>query len=105
MKKLLILLLTICSFASFGQILQDPNTTPSTARTNEAISGAYPTTGTDNYSISPLGSFSYTYLTGKAVSITIPDSDVNTGAATLNFDGLGAKDIMKWSSGSLVAVS
>lgn len=105
MKKILILILTICSLASFGQILQDPNTTPSTARTNEAISGAYPTTGTDAYSISPLGSFSYTYLTGKAVSITIPDTDTNTGPATLNFDGLGVKDIKKWSSGSLVDVA
>jgi len=103
MKKILILLLTICSLVSYGQVLQDPSTTPSTARTNEAISTAYPTSGTDTYSISPLGSFSYTYLTGKAVSVTF--GNVNTGASTLNFDGLGVKNILKWSSGSLVAVA
>ncbi len=105
MKRILILLLTICSFVSFGQILQDPNSTPSTARTNEAISGAYTVSGTDTYTISPLGSFSYTYLTGKAVSITFPPAQVNTGSATLNFDGLGAKNVQKYSSGSLVDVS
>lgn len=105
MKRILILILTICSIACFGQVLQDPSTTPSTARTNEAISGAYTVSGTDTYTISPLGSFSYTYLTGKAVSITFPPAQVNTGSSTLNFDGLGAKNIQKWSSGSLVDVS
>jgi len=104
MKRILILLLTICSVASFGQILQDPNSTPSTARTNEAISGAYTVSGTDTYTISPLGSFSYTYLTGKAVSITFPPAQINTGSATLNFDGLGAKNIQKYSSGALTDV-
>src|SRR5688572_14407118 len=102
MKKILILILTICSISSFGQILQDPNTTPSTGRTNDAISGAYVASGTDAYTISPAGSFSYTYLTGKAVSVTFENE--NTGSSTLNFDGLGVRDILKWSSGSLVAV-
>jgi len=104
MKRILILLLTICSIASYGQTLIDPSASPTTARINSAISEALPTTGTDTYSVSPVGSFSYTWLTGKAVSITIPSSDVNTGSSTLNFDGLGAKNIQKWSSGSLVDV-
>lgn len=105
MKRIIILLLTICSFVSYGQILQDPNTTPSTSRTNDAISGSYTVSGTNAYSISPLGDFSYTYLTGKAVSITIPVAQVNTTSSTLNFDGLGVKNIKKWSSGSLTDVS
>lgn len=103
MKKILILLLTICTLVSYGQVLQDPSTTPSTARTNEAISTAYPTSGTDTYSVSPVGDFSYTYLTGKAVSVTF--GNVNTTSSTLNFDGLGAKNIKKWSSGSLANVA
>jgi hypothetical protein len=103
MKRILILLLTLCSIASFCQTLIDPSASPTTTRINTAISEALTASGTDTYTVSVLGSYSYTWLSGKAVSVTFPN--INTGASTLNFDGLGSKNIYKWSSGSLVAVS
>lgn len=90
------------SIASLGQTLMDPGTTPTTSRINDAISSALTATGTNSYTVSVVGSYSYTYLTGKAVSVTFENS--NTGASTLDFDGLGARNILKWSSGSLVSV-
>lgn len=111
MKRINILILTICAALitaqfSFSQTLVNPNGGTVTSEVaNRAISQAINANGTDSYSGSLDGSFSYTYITDKAISITIPAAQVNTGASTFNFDGLGVRDIKKWSSGVLVDVA
>lgn len=108
MKRIIILILVYCAVLftaqfSFSQTLISPSVTITTEAANRAISESIPTTGTDAYSGDLLGSFSYTYITGKALNFTF--GNINTGPSTMNFDGLGVKNIQKYSSGSLVAVA
>src|SRR6478736_2197632 len=110
MKRLNILIVAICAVFltaqfSFSQVLINPAITITTEAANRAISQAINVDGTNSYSGNLDGSFSYTYITGKAISITIPQAQANTTASTFNFDGLGVRNIKKWSSGSLVDVS
>ncbi len=110
MKRINILTTLICAVLltaqfSFSQVLINPNITISTEAANRAISQAIPANGTNNYSGSLDGNFSYTYITDKAISITIPAAQKNTTASTFNFDGLGVKNIKKWSSGVLSDVA
>jgi len=106
MKRILILILTVCSLTSFGQKFLEnaPPQSPTVERINQAMAGAFTASGTDTYTVTfANGSYSYTALTNLGISVTFPNP--NTGASTINFDGLGAKNVLKWSSGSLVAVS
>lgn len=106
MKRILILILTICSLTSFGQKFLEnaPPQSPTVERINQAMAGAFTASGTDTYTVTfANGSYSYTALTNLGISVTF--TNPNTGASTINFDGLGAKNVLKWSSGSLVAVA
>ncbi len=109
MKKLLLISLVLISFVTSGQILIDPATSPTTIRINDALGLSLTASGTDNYLVGITGTFTYSStpasasLIDKAVSVTF--TNPNTGASTLDFDGLGVRNILKWSSGSLVALS
>jgi len=107
MKKIILsLIISAFAFASFGQkfLENSPPQSPTVERINQAMTGAYVASGTDTYTTTfANGSYSYTALTNLAISVTF--TNTNTVASTLNFDGLGAKNIYKWSSGALTAVS
>ena len=103
MKKILILILTICSLSGFGQILIDPTVSSiSTTKYNTAVQGAVVMSGTDTYSASYLPSTITSY---SGLAITVQFANANTGTSTFELNGLGAKTIKKQSGGALVNLS
>lgn len=70
----------------------------SQAQDNDLVT--YTASGTDTYSITPAPAVT-SYTTGQAWMVLF--TNANTGAATLNVSGLGAKDICKATSSAVVS--
>lgn len=102
MKKILILILTVCSIAGYGQTQMNPSGSNSVANINKAIREPAVAAGTDTYTTTIIGAT----LSSKHEAYTIEFTNANTGSSTLNInDGtnnLGAVTLKKFSSGSLV---
>ncbi len=104
MKKLLILILTLCTSIGYGQILVDPAKAISTKYYNDAAQGAVTVSGTDTYTATYLNTGVATtgITTYSGLAITVQFANANTTTSTFNLNGLGAKTIKKQSGGSLV---
>lgn len=103
MKKILILILTICSLSGFGQILIDPTVSSiSSTKYNTAVQGAVVMSGTDTYSASYLPSTITSY---SGLALTVQFANPNTTTATFELNGLGPKTIKKQSGGALINLS
>jgi len=104
MKKILILILTVCSIAGYGQTQMNPSGSNSVANINTALTMPSIASGTDTYTTTIIGA---TLTTNKGYTILF--TNANTGSSTLNIsDGsnpLGAITLKKYSSGSLVNLS
>jgi hypothetical protein len=103
MKKILILILTVCSIEGYGQTIMNPSGSNSPANINNAISLSATASGTDTYTATIIGA---TYTTNKAYTFTFTNACTGTPTPSLNInDGtnsLGAITLKKYSSGSLV---
>lgn len=97
MKNLLILLLSILSVTSYGQIAIDSTLSTTTSpRVNIAATASWVISGTDTYSVT----VSKVKLKDKC-TYSMYFTNGNTGSATLSFNGGSAITFKKWSSGSL----
>ncbi|HTJ51393.1 MAG TPA: hypothetical protein VL443_18160 [Cyclobacteriaceae bacterium] len=105
MKKILILILIVCSIEGYGQTIMKPNGSNTPANINDAISLPAIASGTDTYTTTIIGAT----LSSKHEAYTIEFTNANTGSATLNISNgsnpLGAITLKKYSSGSLVNLS
>lgn len=105
MKKILILILSICSIVGYGQTQLNPSGSNSVANINKAVREPATAAGTDTYTTTIIGAT----ISSKHEAYTIEFTNANTGSATLNInDGtnnLGAVTLKKFSSGSLVNLS
>lgn len=97
MKAYLIFIFSILSIYSFGQIPINPNDGLSTKIANTAITGHISSTDAAN---------NYTGLlpgwTSYPSAFDVRFTHGNTGSATFNLNGIGAKTFKKYSGGSLV---
>jgi len=100
MKKILILILTVCSIVGYGQIIMPLNASNTPANINTAISMSVVASGTNTYTATIT---SATYVINKAFTFTF--TNANSGSSTININNgssnLGAITLKKFSSGSL----
>jgi len=106
MKKILILILTVCSITGYGQTQLNPSGSNSVANINTALTMPAVAAGTDTYTTTIIGA---TLTTNKAYTILFTNACTGTPTPTINInDGtnnLGAVTLKKFSSGSLVNLS
>jgi len=90
MRTLSLIILFLCSLAAFGQSQYTVNK---------------PATGTNTYVSSITGVSSYGTPGTFGITVKLQFTNANTGAATININGIGAVAIQKKVSGTLTALS